>query len=64
MRWRNEGAAVVRSGSEAGWRRDQPRLLSELRKVDSLAADMLSGEGGSLEGSACPCVVATWQPEL
>lgn len=39
MRERNEGAAVERSASVE--RRDQPMLLRELRKADSLEADML-----------------------
>lgn len=39
MRERNEGVAVERSGSVV--RRDQPMLLRELRKADSLEADMV-----------------------
>ena len=50
MRWRKEGWAVLRSGS-VFVRRDQPMLLSELRKADSLAADIFVGGGAKDVGS-------------
>jgi hypothetical protein len=50
--WRKEGLAVERSGSGL---RDQPRLLRELRKADSFAADISRKGSWDLDVEFCRC---------